>query len=74
MSTIRVVPLPEDRYTYALRVAVDPSPGGWVAYCPALLPQGAYALGESQKEALENLKAYLEEAGLNPLSWLLVVL
>ena len=74
MSNIRVVPTKEDAYTYGLRVVVDRGPGGWVAYCPALLPQGAFALGESQKEALENLRGYLEQAGLNPPSRLLVVL
>ncbi len=74
MNRIRVVPIQEDRYTYALRVAVEQSHGGWIAYCPALLPQGAFALGESQQEALENLRDILDRSGVNPPSRLLVVL
>ena len=63
MDDYQIIPEPVTR-SYALRVVVERSPEGWVAYCPALLTQGALVWGESQKNALQNLERLLERLGV----------
>lgn len=63
MDDLQIIPLEETR-TYALRVVMDPTPTGWLAYCPGLLGQGAFAYGETEKEALKNLEELLHRPGL----------
>ncbi len=42
--------------SYAFRVIVEPDDGGWHASCPVLESRGAYTWGESQEEALNNIR------------------
>ena len=73
MDDIQIIPIEQSR-TYALQVVLDHSPAGWVAYCPAVLVQGALAWGDSQGEALKNLEGVLECLGFSEKVQLLITL
>ena len=48
--------------TYNFKIVVDPDedfdghPSGWHAYCPSLERQGASTWGETEDDALKNIK------------------
>ena len=46
--------------TYEFRVVVEPDEDRWVAYCPALVKQGAATWGYTREEASKNIKEVLE--------------
>ena len=45
--------------TYQFRVVVEPDEDQWVAFCPALVKQGAATGGYSREEAFENIREVL---------------
>ena len=46
--------------TYQFRVVVEPDEDRWIAFCPALVKQGAATGGYTRAEALENIQEALE--------------
>lgn len=45
--------------TYEFRVVVEPDEDQWIAYCPALVKQGAVTGGETRDEAFQNIQEAL---------------
>ena len=45
--------------TYQFRVVVEPDEDQWLAYCPALVRQGAATGGNTRDEALKNIREVL---------------
>ena len=45
--------------TYRFRVVVEPDEDQWLAYCPALVRQGAATGGNTREEALKNIRVVL---------------
>lgn len=46
--------------TYSFKVIVEPDEDRWVAYCPALLEQGASTWGHTEAEAVENIQEVVQ--------------
>jgi predicted RNase H-like HicB family nuclease len=46
--------------TYAFNVVVEPDEDRWHAYCPALIGQGAATWGNTEKEALKNIREVVQ--------------
>ena len=46
--------------TYEFRVVVKPDEDRWIAYCPALVKQGAATWGYTREEASKNIKEVLQ--------------
>lgn len=46
--------------TYVFRVVVEPDEDRWVAYCPTLKDRGAATWGNTQEDALENIRQVLQ--------------
>lgn len=42
--------------TYVFRVAVEPDESRWIAYCPLLEEKGGATWGDTQDEALTNVR------------------
>lgn len=46
--------------SYAFRVVVEPDDGRWHASCPVLENRGAYTWGDTQEEALDNIREVVQ--------------
>ena len=46
--------------TYVFRVVIEPDEERWVAYCPALVKQGAATWDQTREEALANIREVLK--------------
>ena len=46
--------------TYVFRVVVEPDEDRWSSYCPALEKYGAATWGNTQDEALKNIREVVE--------------
>ena len=46
--------------TYVFRVVVEPDDGRWSAYCPVLEKRGAATWGDTEEEALKNIREVVE--------------
>ena len=46
--------------SHAFRVVVEPDNGRWHAYCPVLEGRGAVTWGNSEGEALDNIRQVVQ--------------
>jgi predicted RNase H-like HicB family nuclease len=46
--------------TYTFNVVVEPDEDRWHAYCPVLVRQGAATWGQTEKEALQNIREVVQ--------------
>ena len=46
--------------TYQFRVVIEPDGDRWIAYCPALVKQGAATWGYTRDEAVKHIREVLE--------------
>lgn len=46
--------------TYTFNVVVEPDEDRWHAYCPALIRQGGAAWGNTEQEALKNIREVVQ--------------
>ena len=67
MENYKVVPIERDSMkTYLFKIVLeqdedfDGKASGWLATCPTLVEKGASAWGETQEEAVKNLREVLE--------------
>ena len=45
--------------TYQFRVVIEPDEDRWIAFCPALVKQGAAAWGYTRDEAVKHIQEVL---------------
>ena len=67
MENYNIVPIESDSMkTYLFKIVLeqdedfDGNASGWLATCPTLVEKGASAWGETQEEAVKNLREVLE--------------
>jgi len=67
MEDYKIVPIGSDSMkTYLFKIVIeqdedfDGNASGWLATCPTLVEKGASAWGETQEEAVKNLREVLE--------------
>jgi predicted RNase H-like HicB family nuclease len=46
--------------TYTFNVVVEPDEDRWHAYCPTLVRQGAVTWGNTEQEALKNIREVVQ--------------
>ena len=46
--------------TYTFNLVVEPDEDRWHAYCPALVRQGAATWGNTEQEALKNIREVVQ--------------
>jgi predicted RNase H-like HicB family nuclease len=46
--------------TYTFHVVIEPDEDRWHAYCPVLIRQGAATWGQTEQEALKNIREVVQ--------------